>query len=204
MTEGTEHGTARTESIPGRLALRVAPIALFVAAVWIVSLVNLALGGVLNDLGIRPRRVDGLPGLLGAPFLHGGLIHLISNTLPLAVLGALVALRGAAVFWTVTVLVAMLGGLAVWLLGRTALHIGASGVVFGYFGYLVALGWFERKLASIGIAVLTLALYSGLIWGVLPLRATVSWEGHLFGLLAGVLAAYWHARAVKGSATNRS
>jgi membrane associated rhomboid family serine protease len=178
---------------PRGFLLRFRGLLILMVLVWLVSIANLLSGGSFNQYGIYPGKVSGLRGIAFAPFLHGGLMHLLSNTLPMLFLGALVSLRGQTTFWTTTVFVAVVGGLGVWLLGRPAFHIGASGLVFGYFGYLVALGWFERKLGSIAVAVLTLVLYSGLVWGVLPLRAFVSWEGHLFGMLAGALVAYFGA-----------
>ena len=172
---------------------------LLMAAIWIISIVNFVLGESLNRFGIYPRSVEGLLGLVVSPFLHGGIFHLLSNTMPMLLLGGMVSLRGQVNFWGVTIAVAIVGGLGVWLMGRNAFHIGASGLVFGYFGYLVALGWFERKLSSIAIAVVTLMLYSGLLFGVLPVRSWVSWEGHLFGMLAGCLIAYLEARGRRGA-----
>lgn len=174
----------------GGLLGRIKALLALVGAVWVVSITNLALGGSLNSLAIQPRSIAGLPGIVAAPFLHGGLGHLACNTAPLLFLGALVSLRGVATFWLTTAMVIAIGGLSVWLLGRNALHLGASGLVFGYFGYLVARGWFERRPGAIALAVITVCLYSGLVWGILPVSQTVSWEGHLFGMLAGGLTAY--------------
>ena len=92
---------------------------------------------------------------------------------------------------SVSIFVILCGGAALWLFGRVSYHVGASGLIFGYFGYLVARGWYERSTWAILAALLTLFLYGGLVWGVLPGRAFISWEGHLFGMLAGVLAARW-------------
>ncbi len=186
-----------TDSAKPAFVSRFYGLAILLGLIWLVSVVNFVAGGTLDQFGISPRSVSGLPGILIAPFLHGGISHLLSNTVPMIMLGGMVSLRGQATFWGVTVSVAIVGGLGVWLLGRGNVHIGASGLVFGYFGYLVALGWFERKLSSIAIALLTLVLYAGLIWGVLPLRAWVSWEGHLFGMAAGALIAYFHAGRAK-------
>lgn len=157
--------------------------------IWTVSILNLVLGQPLNGLAILPRSVSGLAGIPLAPLVHGSLGHLTCNTVPLLILGGMVSLRGAARFWTCTLLIVGLGGLAVWAFGRSAYHIGASGLVFGYFGYLVALGMFERSLSAILMACVTVALYAGLVWGVLPVSGRVSWEAHLFGALAGIFAA---------------
>ena len=106
-------------------------------------------------------------------------------------LGALVLLRGIPRWFQVTAVVIVAGGLATWLLARSATHIGASGVVFGYLGFLLAAGFFERSLRAITLGVVTGLAYGGLLWGVLPTRPGISWESHLFGLLAGGLAAWW-------------
>ena len=124
-----------------------------------------------------------------SPFLHGGLGHVISNTVPLLILAGFVALRGPSRLLYVTLIVVVVGGAGVWVFGRTAAHVGASGLVFGYFGYLMASGWYDRRPLSIIIAVGVFFLYGTLLFGVFPTAGFVSWEGHLFGLIAGVLAA---------------
>ncbi len=166
----------------------------FVAVIWVVEIVNASMGHQLNAWGIFPRSVHGLAGIPLAPFLHGSFGHVISNSIPFLVLGGLIAFRGRQVLLRVSFIVIGVGGSGVWLLGRSAVHIGASGLVFGYFGYLVARGWYERKLGSILLAIGVIILYGGLILGVLPARGLVSWEAHLFGLIAGVLAARSHRR----------
>lgn len=148
----------------------------------------------LDQWGIVPRELDGLAGVVFAPFLHGGFGHVMANTVPLLVLGGLIAFKGLTRLVTVTVGVTLLGGLGVWLFGRDAVHIGASIVVFGYFGYLVAAAFFERRMRSFVLAVIAILLYGGLIWGVLPTTSIVSWEGHLAGLLAGVFMARYVTR----------
>ena len=160
-----------------------------VCLIWAVEGVNVLAGRQLDSLGILPRHLSGLLGIPLSPFIHGNVSHALVNTLPFLALGSLVALRGVRVFVTVSVFVILGGGAAVWLFGRSAYHVGASGLIFGYFGYLVALGWYERSSVAILTALLTLFLYGGLVWGVLPSRSFISWEGHLFGMLAGVLAA---------------
>lgn len=111
------------------------------------------------------------------------------NTIPFIVLGILVSLRGLDDFFELSLIIMVVGGAAVWLFGRQAYHIGASGLIFGYLGFLVAAGWYERKFISLVVALIVLFLYGGMIWGVLPLRPFVSWEGHLFSLLAGIVCA---------------
>lgn len=177
--------------------MNVAPlreVIVLTGTIWTVSLLNLLLGQPLTGFVILPRTLAGLAGIPLAPLVHGSLAHLTCNTVPLLILGGMISLRGAGRFWTSTALIVVLGGLAVWALGRSAYHLGASGLVFGYFGYLVALGALERSLAAILMAGVTLALYAGLVWGVLPVSGRISWEAHLFGALAGVYAACLHLR----------
>ncbi len=159
------------------------------AAMWAVEIIDVIINNRLEGGGIHPRRIDGLDGVLWAPFLHDDFGHLISNTVPFLVLGGLLALRGVRVWVMVTAIIIVVGGLATWVFARSGNHIGASGVVFGYLGFLVAAAVFERSLKAIAIAVLAGLLYGGLIFGILP-SSTVSWEGHLFGALAGAAAAW--------------
>ena len=160
------------------------------ALIWAVSLCGLYVDErLVNAFALLPRRVDGLPGILGMPFVHGSLAHLLANTVPLLILGGMVAIRGAAYYLTTALTIVVLGGLGLWALGRDAAHIGASGLLFGFFGFLVARGYYERRLASIAVAVVVVVAYGGMIAGVLPRGDHVSWEAHLFGLLAGWLRA---------------
>lgn len=162
-----------------------------VIVLWTIELANSLTNDALNNLGIRPRNILGLQGILFAPFLHGNWRHLISNTFPLVILSWLIMARDRSEWIAVTVLTAIGSGLGTWLFGgATTIHIGASGVVFGYFGFLVARAYFERSMGSIAICLLVLALFGGMIWGILPVRVGISWEGHLFGLLGGIAAAW--------------
>ncbi|CAN5874772.1 rhomboid family intramembrane serine protease [soil metagenome] len=157
---------------------------------------TLFLGQRLNALGIRPRSLEGLRGVLLAPLLHASLGHLLANTVPFLTLGFLVMLGGTGAFLSATVGGWLVGGLGVWLFGGGAtLHLGLSIVVFGYLGYLLARAYFERSVGSLVIALGVAALYGGLLWGVLPVRVGVSWQGHLFGLLGGILAARFASRS---------
>ena len=161
----------------------------FLAVIWAVEVINGFLGQRLSAWGIRPRTEIGLIGIPLSPFLHGSYNHVLSNTIPFLVLGGLVALRGTQKLLGVSLFIIVVGGSAVWVLGRSAVHVGASGLVFGYFGYLVANGWFDRRPASILAALAVIVLYGGLVFGVLPTQSFVSWEAHLFGLIAGVVSA---------------
>ncbi|MCC7370617.1 MAG: rhomboid family intramembrane serine protease [Chloroflexi bacterium] len=159
-----------------------------VAITWTLEILDwIVPGRWMDSFGIHPRSLSGLFGILLAPFLHGSFAHLSANTIPFLTLGFLVMLRGMGTFIGVSLLVMVLGGLGVWLLapGNTV-HIGASGLIFGYIGYLLARGYFERSFGSLAIALLVAVLYGGALWGVLPSDPRISWQGHLFGFLAGV------------------
>jgi membrane associated rhomboid family serine protease len=167
----------------------LAPL-IFVAVMWVVEFGNLVTRDAFEGLGIRPRTPDGIWGILFAPFVHANFAHLVANTVPFLVLGWMVALRGLREFLLVTFLVMLIGGGAVWLLGRPfSVHVGASGVVFGYLGFLLARGFFERSAQAVVLSLLALFLYGGALWGILPSSGRISWEGHLFGFLAGIGAA---------------
>ncbi len=170
------------------MARGIAVLMTLVAVTWVMELGDaLVPGRWLDSWGIRPRDVSGLWGILFSPFLHGGFAHLIANTVPFITLGFLVMLRGLGTFVGVSLLVMLLGGLGVWVFapGNT-IHIGASGLIFGYIGYLLARGYFERSFGALAMAVVVAVLYGGALWGVLPGQPGISWQGHLFGFLAGV------------------
>jgi len=160
-------------------------MATVIGFLWVIEVVNMILDHRLCRFGIVPRSVHGLIGIPLSPLLHASLQHLLANTVAFAILGGLVLLRSRRDFVESTVFITILGGLGVWAFGRPAVHVGASGLVFGYFGFLVGRAWYERKLRSLIPAVLAIVLYGGIIWGVLPTQPGVSWEGHLCGLLAG-------------------
>jgi len=163
-------------------------------AIWGCHGLNYYYGMAFNHLGIFPRQLEGLPGIALWPFLHANMAHLLMNSLPLLVLGLLVGLRGNRVFILSTLMIVLLGGLGVWLLGRPAYHIGASGLAFGYFGFLISVGVYEGRISSLLVSTLVIFYYGGMIFGVMPQNGFISWEGHLFGMLAGVLAARLLAR----------
>ncbi len=160
------------------------------SALWVTFGVNTLLGGALLQFGIVPRTTDGLIGILVAPFLHANLNHLIANTVPFLLFGWLVMLRDRRHFLPVT-LYSMLGaGLLAWSIGApNSVHVGASGVVFGFLGFLLLSGWYARSFASIAISVLVAVVWGGTVMGVLPGTPGVSWQGHLGGFIGGVLAA---------------
>ncbi|MEQ8536852.1 MAG: rhomboid family intramembrane serine protease [Coleofasciculus sp. D1-CHI-01] len=161
-----------------------------VAAMWGLELIDLVIfQGALDSYGILPRTIIGLRGILFAPFLHGGLPHLIANTVPFLTLGWFVMLQETSDFFIVTAITMVVSGLGVWLIGSPGVHIGASGLVFGYLGFLLLRGYFQRNIPSILLSLLVGFLYGGAIWGILPTVPGVSWEGHLFGFIGGIIAA---------------
>lgn len=161
-------------------------------AMWLLELADLVFfGGALDAYGVEPRSVAGLDGVVLAPLLHGGLAHLASNSVPFVVLGLLVFLGGLRNFAVTTVLSVLVSGLGVWLVGApNTVHIGASGLIFGYFGYLLLRGYFSRSAGAILLSLLLVVVYGGALLGLLPLQMGVSWTAHLFGFLGGVLSAY--------------
>ena len=164
------------------------------AVFWLVELVDLFIleSYTLDRFGIAPRNVLGLRGIVFAPFLHGNLPHLIANTIPFLTLGWLVMLQETKDFWRVTGITMLVGGLGVWLIGQPgSIHIGASILIFGYLGFLLFRGFFQRNAPSIALSIIVSIFYGSFIWGVLPTQAGISWEGHLFGFLGGVIAARW-------------
>jgi len=165
--------------------LRVALTA--VALLWATFLVNLLLPQIdLRMFGVVPREPERLWTIFTSPFLHGNWAHLIGNSIPLLVFGWLVMRRGAGRFVSASFFIIIVGGLCLWLIGRPALHIGASGWVFGLWGLIIADGWYERTPSAVLTSLLVILLYGGMVWGLLP-QATVSFEAHLGGLVAGVL-----------------
>ena len=183
-------------AVAGELKIRARVLAGLVGLMWLEEIADLVIfHGALDAGGIRPRTPAGLWGILFAPFLHGGFAHLLANTVPLLVLGWLVVLRSLRDFVWVSAVAVLLGGLGVWLFGGpNTVHIGASGLVFGYLGYLFLRGYWERSLSAVLIAVVAGVLYGGALWGILPLRRGISWEGHLFGFAGGATAASAHRR----------
>lgn len=159
---------------------------------WVVEVVDFVLPLVnLDCFGIRPRSVMGLGGIVFAPFLHGGFGHLVANSLPYLVLGGVVLLGGAAVFRRVSLWVVLAGGMGVWLLGKgNSVHIGASLLVFGYLGFLLSRGIFERSFGWVLVSIVILLLYGGMLYGMLPGQRGISWLGHICGFVAGISAAW--------------
>jgi membrane associated rhomboid family serine protease len=160
---------------------------------WLVLGVNALLGGALTGYGVVPRTLIGLRGILFAPFLHASVAHLVANTVPFLVLGWLVLAGGLRRFLLVSAAAALGAGITSWLLGAPgSVHIGASGVIFGYLGYLMLSGWWARKFLNVVLSLGVTALWGGMVWGVLPGQMGISWQAHLGGFLGGV----WAARSL--------
>jgi|MDTC01.1.fsa_nt_gb membrane associated rhomboid family serine protease len=166
---------------------------------WFLSLLFPSQGGVnfLDSFGIRPRKLTGVPGVILAPFLHRDFAHLSANTLPLLGLSMILSLTGMKRFMSATIIIILASGLAVWIFGRREaddgrqlVHLGASGVVFGYLGFLLVIGFIEKRARWIAVSVVLGFLYSGFMYNMLPSDNGVSWESHLFGFLSGILASY--------------
>lgn len=174
----------------GQVSAPLLPVALMIVVMWGEELLDIALDGRLDRFGIRPRQLDGLDGIIFAPLLHNGFGHLIANTLPFALMGSAIALEGARRFLQVTVIVGLFSGVGTWLTGPpNSVHIGASGLVFGYLTYLVSRGLFAHRVSYLIGGVVTFLVYGGVLWGLLP-QPGVSWQGHVFGAAGGVLAAF--------------
>ena len=183
-------------------ALGAAIVVFFLVAIeWAVEVTDYILPEDLDQYGIVSHDVNGLPGILMAPFLHAGFPHLMANTVPLAILGFLAALRGLGRFFVASLIIIVISGLGVWFFSPPGLTVGASGLVFGYFGYVVTRGLFDRHILDIALGIAVAVLYYSLIWGVLPGQPGISWQGHLFGLVGGLIAAWLLRRRRRRVAT---
>ncbi|MEO6989139.1 MAG: rhomboid family intramembrane serine protease [Aquihabitans sp.] len=167
-----------------------ATVVFVVAVMWVLEVIDLLPGLNLDQWGIRPRSLRGLIGIGTAPFLHNGFPHLISNTIPLLILGFLIAASGLQRFVQVMVVVMVVGGVGTWLTGASgSTHIGASGLVFGFLSYLLARAIFEKKILYLLGGMVVLFLYGSVLWGLIP-KPGISWQGHIFGAVGGVVAAW--------------
>ncbi|NJK58961.1 MAG: rhomboid family intramembrane serine protease [Pleurocapsa sp. SU_5_0] len=166
---------------------------LFVAITifWAVEIADLVVfNGGLDRYGIQPHSIIGLRGIVFAPFLHGGFPHLMANTIPFLTLGWLTMIQATKDFLVASIMSALIGGTGVWLLGSPqSVHIGASILIYGYLGFLLLRGYFQKNFPSIALSIFVAIAYGGLIWGVFPSQMGVSWQGHLFGFIGGAIAA---------------
>ena len=172
-------------------------MAVLLAGLWVLEFFDQLSGERLDNLGIHAQELDGLPEIFTAPFLHAGWDHLISNSVPFFVLGFLVLLGGMARWLMSSLICIVASGLTAWLLTpANTIIVGASGLIFGWLAYLLARGLWSRRPGQVALAVVVLLVYGGLIWGVFPGNAGVSWQAHLGGAVGGVFAAWLlHRRA---------
>ncbi|MCA2224596.1 rhomboid family intramembrane serine protease [Nonomuraea aurantiaca] len=161
------------------------------AVMWAVEVVDYTTNGSLDrEFGIVGWDPSGLVGIFFAPFLHVGFGHLMANSLPLLILGFLAALRGLGRFFAASLLIIVIGGIGTWFTSPDTITVGASGLVFGYFGYVLARGIFDRRVFDIVIGIGVGIAYYSILWGLLPNQQGISWQGHLFGLVGGIIAAW--------------
>lgn len=173
--------------VPAAAALMVS----WVALLWVLEAIDVISGHRLDSLGIEPRRPGELIDVIPSAFTHFGFEHVASNSLPLLVLGFIAALRGIARFLAVAFTIMVIGGLGVWLVAPAHTNTaGASGVIFGLFAYLLVRGFVDRRALDVVVGLIVGLLYGSILWGALPTATGVSWQGHLFGLIGGVVAAF--------------
>jgi len=178
----------RSSARDGRLAgFKV--IGAMVALMWGLEVIDAIAGGSLDQYGIEPRDDRGLTGIVAAPFLHAGFGHLIANTLPFVVMGVVIAFKGAVRVLAVTAIVGLISGVGTWLVApEFTLHIGASGVVFGYATYLISRGVFNRDALELAVGLIVVLVWGTALLGGLRPEDGISWQGHLFGAIGGVVA----------------
>ena len=162
-----------------------------IAIFWAVEITDLLLfNGGLDSYGIQPHSIIGLRGIVFAPLLHGGFPHLMANTIPFVTLGWLTMIQETKDFYIASIMSALIGGAGVWLFGSPqSVHIGASILIYGYLGFLLLRGYFQKNFPSIALSIFVAIVYGGFIWGVFPSQMGVSWQGHLFGFIGGAIAA---------------
>ena len=183
------------KSVIQEVQILIASIALF----WIIEILDFfVFKGGLDRYGIQPHSLAGLRGILFAPFLHSGFGHLIANTIPFLTLGWLTMIQETSDFFIVSLLATLVGGAGVWLFGSPdSVHIGASILIYGYLGFLLLRGYFQKNIPSIALSIIVGVLYGGFVWGVFPSQMGVSWQGHLFGFIGGAIAAKMIAKEKK-------
>jgi membrane associated rhomboid family serine protease len=170
-----------------------------IAIFWAVEILDFfVFNGGLDRYGIQPHSLIGLRGIVFAPFLHGGFGHLMANTIPFLTLGWLTMIQETNDFYIASIMSALVGGLGVWIFGSpSSVHIGASILIYGYIGFLLLRGYFQKNFPSIALSIFVAIAYGSFIWGVFPNQIGVSWQGHLFGFIGGAIAAKLVARDKK-------
>ena len=160
-------------------------------SMWAAHLLNIILGGSLNILGIRPRTILGLPGIIFSPWLHGSFDHLFYNSIPLFVLFVFMLTLGTWTCLCATVTIILLSGTLTWLLGRNATHIGASSLIMGYLGFVLTESLLHKTVGTVVIGAVAIYYFGTSLLSILPTDEAISYEGHLFGLISGVIASYY-------------
>lgn len=178
---------AKQKKILKELKILIVSIAIF----WAIEILDISVfNGSLDRYGIQPHTIIGLRGIVFAPFLHGGLAHLIANTIPFLTLGWLTMIQETSDFYIASIMSALVGGIGVWLFASpNSIHIGASILIYGYLGFLLLRGYFQKNFPSIVLSVFVAIAYGSFLWGVFPSEMGVSWQGHLFGFIGGAIAA---------------
>jgi membrane associated rhomboid family serine protease len=182
INDATQALTAMRQTVPFVLG--------WMAVVWGFSILNFITKNKLSILGIYPRRAAGLIGIPFSPFLHGDFNHLFFNSIPLFILANFVLLSGKTLFYEVSALIIVISGLLTWLFARPGFHIGASSLIMGYWSYVLTLAIYEQSAGAIIVGVVTLYYLGGLFFSLFPSEVKVSWEGHLFGVIAGIGAVF--------------
>jgi membrane associated rhomboid family serine protease len=184
-----------TRSFGGTLKRAAKVFGAILGVMGVMTALNAVTAGAVDQtLGLLPRTSRGAWGILLHPILHANFQHLAMNAVGLLLMGGTVFLRSERDFWRVTLLGTVLGGSATWLIGRESIHVGASGLVFAYLGYLLTTGWFDRKLTSVAISIVAAVLWGSALMGLNPMQVGISWELHLFGLVGGVVGAWWRKK----------
>lgn len=171
---------------------------LLIGVLWVILVLNALVHYRLNIFGIYPRRLRGFPGIFLHPLLHGSFNHLFFNSIPLFVMLTFVLIYGMVPFVFITLLITILSGLATWLFGRNAIHVGASGLIMGYWGYLLVNAYVHPSILTYALGIVLLYYFGGLVLSIFPSEEKVSWEGHLFGLLAGITTAFLYPPPLNG------
>jgi len=185
--------------------MKFVPHALYLLGImWVSYILQSFFGLPIADYGIIPRTLDGLLHIPSAPFIHHSWPHLISNSVPFLILGALIQLNGKDIFWSVFLLITLISGLGIFVFGSDANHAGASGVIFGFWSFLILHGIFSRSFKKILLGLMTLVVYGWMIFSLLDLREEISWSAHAWGMLSGIMVAWWFRSSVKMSKVERS
>ena len=170
--------------------------AVFVLLLWMVKIIEQTAGLSLVEFGIFPRHVNGLQGILFSPFIHSDFSHLISNSLPFFILGFMLIYFYRRISYRIFFLLYILSGISTWIMGREAWHIGASGVVYALAAFHFVSGIIRSDVRLLTLSAIVVFLYGGLVWGLLPIRPEISWEGHLSGAIFGVLLAFYYRKYI--------